>query len=213
MIFLYKYELIFNPSFRLLQTYLSINPSSRLLQTHLSINPSSRLLQTYLSIYPSFRLLQTHLFINPSSRLLQTYLSINPSFRLLQTHLFINHSSILFWKIDLKAFSSSLVLSMNKTFFKSYIIPPLELMLDYIGLNYCLLDTAQLNQCQEKMCQHPLWREDCEAGLYDRISFKKPLLRKQNNVKRFQWAKVHKDWKIGQTLLNWRIKVQNLWLK
>ena len=38
------------------------------------------------------------------------------------------------------------------------------------------------------MCQHPLWREDCVAGLYGRIAVKKPLLRKQNNVKRLQWA-------------------------
>ena len=34
----------------------------------------------------------------------------------------------------------------------------------------------------------------CEAGLYDRIAVKKSLSRKQNNVKRLQWAKVHKDW-------------------
>ena len=47
------------------------------------------------------------------------------------------------------------------------------------------------------MCQHSLWRELCEAGLHDRI-VKKPLLRKQNNVKRLQWTKVHKDWKIEQ---------------
>ena len=76
---------------------------------------------------------------------------------------------------------------MNKTFSKSYIIPPFELTLDNIVLNYCLLDTtcftsadnnfmretilsdrrqtasniiAQLNQCHEKMCQHPLWGKD-----------------------------------------------------
>ena len=31
---------------------------------------------------------------------------------------------------------------MNKTFSKSYILSPLELILDYIVLNYCLLDTT-----------------------------------------------------------------------
>ena len=42
--------------------------------------------------------------------------------------------------------------------------------------------TASLNQCREppprqKTCQHPLWEEDTEAGLYGRIAVKKPLLR------------------------------------
>ena len=32
-----------------------------------------------------------------------------------------------------------LIRPMNKTFSKSYIIPPLELILDYIVLNYCVL--------------------------------------------------------------------------
>ena len=71
-------------------------------------------------------------------------------------------------------------------FSKSYIILPLEHILDYIGLNYCLLHaicftyakenlsvtslhnkrptapniTAQLNQYSNKNCQHPLWGED-----------------------------------------------------
>ena len=73
---------------------------------------------------------------------------------------------------------------MNKIFSKSYSIPPLELTLDYIVLDYCLLDTicstyaednfirvtnlrdskltapnitVQLDQCcEKKMCQHPL---------------------------------------------------------
>ena len=31
---------------------------------------------------------------------------------------------------------------MNKIIFKSYIIPPLELSLDNIVVNYCLLDTT-----------------------------------------------------------------------
>ena len=42
-------------------------------------------------------------------------------------------------------------------------------------------------------------RTSHEAGLYGRITAKKPLLRKQNNVKKLQWAKVHKDW----TILPW----------
>ena len=36
----------------------------------------------------------------------------------------------------------------------------------------------------------------CEAGLAGRITDKKPLLRKQNNVKGVHWAKVHKHWTI-----------------
>ena len=41
-------------------------------------------------------------------------------------------------------------------------------------------------------------RRQCETGLYSRIAVKKPLLRKQNNVKGLQWGKVHKDWTIEQ---------------
>ena len=37
-----------------------------------------------------------------------------------------------------------------------------------------------------------------EVGLYGRIAVKKLLLRKQNNVKRIQWAKAHKNWIIEQ---------------
>ncbi len=37
-----------------------------------------------------------------------------------------------------------------------------------------------------------------ETGLYDIIGVKEPLLRKQNNVKRLQWAKAYKDWTIEQ---------------
>ena len=49
------------------------------------------------------------------------------------------------------------------------------------------------------MNQHPLWRED-----YVKLAYMIELLsrnhcrRKQNNVKRLQWAKVHKDWTIEQ---------------
>ena len=35
-----------------------------------------------------------------------------------------------------------------------------------------------------------------EAGLYGRITVKKLLLKKENNVKRIRWAKAHKDWTI-----------------
>ena len=73
---------------------------------------------------------------------------------------------------------------MNKAFSKNDIIPPFEVTLDYIVLNYYLLDatsfiyaednfisvtglcdrqltapniTAQLKQCcEKKLCQHPL---------------------------------------------------------
>ena len=48
----------------------------------------------------------------------------------------------------------------------------------------------------KKICQHLLWGEDCEAGIYGRIAVKKPLLQKQNNVKKL--AKTHKDWTIEQ---------------
>ena len=41
-------------------------------------------------------------------------------------------------------------------------------------------------------------RKQCETSLYGRIFVKKPWLRKQNNVKKLQWVKMHKDWKIEQ---------------
>ena len=49
-----------------------------------------------------------------------------------------------------------------------------------------------------------------------RIAVKKLLSGKQNNVKRLQWAKVHKDWTTEQwnkVLLDCRIKVRNLSVK
>ena len=101
---------------------------------------------------------------------------------------------------------------MNKRFFKSYIIPPFKLTLDYILLNYCLLyttcftyaednfnrvtilcdrrltatnNTAQLNQYHEKNVSiSTLKRRLCETHLYGRMVAKKPLLRKQNNLKK-----------------------------
>ena len=115
---------------------------------------------------------------------------------------------------------------MNKTFSKSYIILPLELILDYIVLNYCLLNTicftyayktissvtslydrrftalnitAQLNQfSEENESKYTVRRRLCEPGLYGRITVKKSQLRKQNNFKRLQWAKAHKNWTIEQ---------------
>ena len=46
----------------------------------------------------------------------------------------------------------SFVLSMNKTFSKSYVTPLLELTLDYIVLNYCLLDPTCLNYATNVPC-------------------------------------------------------------
>ena len=90
----------------------------------------------------------------------------------------------------------------NKMFSKSYIIPALELTLDYIVLNYCLLDatcfthaedtfirvtnlhdrtltapniTTQLNQCHEKMSSSIVRIRLRKAGRYDRIAVKKPV--------------------------------------
>lgn len=37
-----------------------------------------------------------------------------------------------------------------------------------------------------------------ESGIYGKIAVKKPLLRNQNNVKRLQCVKAHKDWTIQQ---------------
>ena len=89
---------------------------------------------------------------------------------------------------------------MNKTFSKSFLLPPVELTLDYIVLSYCLLNntcfiyaednfnrvtsssdtkvtasniTEQLNQYVDKICQHPLKRRLCEIGLYCRFAVKK----------------------------------------
>ena len=76
---------------------------------------------------------------------------------------------------------------------KSYITPLFELTLDNIVFIYCLLETtcfiyakesfigvtnlrdrrmftpdisAQLKQCREKICQHPLWEEDSMKSAY-----------------------------------------------
>ena len=111
-------------------------------------------------------------------------------------------------------------------FSKSYIIPLLELTLDYIVLNYYLLDTTcftyvkdnffrvtsmcdrrlttpnitvQLNQyCEKNLSTSTVQRRLYETGLYDIIGVKEPLLRKQNNVKRLRLSKAYKDWTIEQ---------------
>ena len=58
---------------------------------------------------------------------------------------------------------------------------------------------VQLNQCHAKNVSISIIRRKLnEAGLYGRIAFKRPLLRKQNNVKRLQRAKAHKDLTIEQ---------------
>ena len=56
--------------------------------------------------------------------------------------------------------------------------------------------TAQLNQWREKNLSTSTVRGISESGLYDRIAVNEPLLKKQNNVKRLQCAKAHKDWTI-----------------
>ena len=38
----------------------------------------------------------------------------------------------------------------------------------------------------------------CETDLYGTNAVSRPLMRTQNNVKRLQWAKAHKDWTIEQ---------------
>ena len=121
-------------------------------------------------------------------------------------------------------FFFSLIVNMNKTFSKSYIIPPLERTSDNIMLNYCSLDTTcftyaednfitshqlawQKANCSQNHCiTEPMSRNNvsistvrrilCEAGLYGRIAVKKPMLKKQNNIKRLRWANVHTDWTI-----------------
>ena len=53
--------------------------------------------------------------------------------------------------------------SMNKIFSKSCIIPPLELALDNIVLNYCLLDTTCFTCAEDNFISHQLaWQKaDC----------------------------------------------------
>ena len=111
---------------------------------------------------------------------------------------------------------SSLVLSMNKMFFISYIIPQLELTWDNIVLNYSLLPVLPMQKTissespacvKEHHCTiKPMsWKNSststvrrrlCEASLYSRIAVKKSKLRKPINVKRLQWVKGRKDWTI-----------------
>ena len=55
--------------------------------------------------------------------------------------LLLIYKQISFERLNWRRFSSFL-LSMNKTFSKSYFMPPAELTLDYILWNYCLLDTT-----------------------------------------------------------------------
>ena len=66
----------------------------------------------------------------------------------------------------------------------------------------CLLHVhCTIKQMSSKMYQHQLWEEDCESGwygLYDRNTVEEPLLRKQSDIKRPQWAKAHKDWNTEQ---------------
>ena len=57
--------------------------------------------------------------------------------------------------------------------------------------------TAQLNQCCEKMHQHPLWEDTVNLAYVARIAARKPLLRKQNNVKCSSGPRCT-DWTIDQ---------------
>ena len=54
---------------------------------------------------------------------------------------------------------SSLVLSMKKTFSKSFLIPPLELTLDNIVLNYCLLDSVCFTYAEDSFLRITSWRD------------------------------------------------------
>ena len=53
---------------------------------------------------------------------------------------------------------------------------------------------AQLDQCCEKMCWHPLLGEDSVKLVYMAKLQSRNLLRKQINIKRLQWTKAYKDW-------------------
>ena len=107
-------------------------------------------------------------------------------------------------------------------FSKIYIVPPLVFTLNYIVLNYWLLDStcfiyAEGQFHQSPTCKTKGWllqkslsmsgknvststvrRRLCATGYNGRIVVKKPLLKKQNNVKRLQWVNTHKDWTIEQ---------------
>ena len=112
---------------------------------------------------------------------------------------------------------TSFLFFLKEIYIYSYIILPLELTLDDIVLNYCLLDsnyftfakdnfitvislcyrrltgpniTAQLNQFYEKNVSTSTVRKRlCQAGLYGRITVKKTLSGKQDNKLRCtDWA-------------------------
>ncbi|EFN72297.1 Transposable element Tcb2 transposase, partial [Camponotus floridanus] len=57
----------------------------------------------------------------------------------------------------------------------------------------------ELNATREKPVSVPtVQRRLRDYGLKGCIAARKPLLRKQNKVKRLQWAKKHKNWSINQ---------------
>ena len=100
--------------------------------------------------------------------------------------------------------------SINKTFSWTYIIQDTTYFTCVDSLRDTRVTvtnlTAQLNQCREKnISTSTVRRRLCETVLYGRITVKKPLLRKKNNLKRFQWATGQKDW----TKVYWGKKV--LW--
>ena len=62
-------------------------------------------------------------------------------------------------------YKSSLVMVMNKTFSKSYIIRPLELELDYVVFNYCLLDTTCFTNAEDNFIRVTSLRGRTEGRL------------------------------------------------
>ena len=58
--------------------------------------------------------------------------------------------------------------------------------------------TTRLKQCPKNVSKSTVKRRLCEVRLYGRIAIKKPLLRKQSNVKKLQWVKEPNDWTIEQ---------------
>lgn len=54
---------------------------------------------------------------------------------------------------------------------------------------------AQINESRDlPLSISTVKRRLREAGLFGRVAVKKPLLRRQNKIKRLQWAKEHKNW-------------------
>ena len=74
-----------------------------------------------------------------------------------------------------EGFFSSLVLSMNKTFYKSYIITPIELILNYFELNYSLLDTNCFTYTEANFIRVTSW---LQTSLHNRTT----IMKKCDNI-------------------------------